>query len=126
MRRFNVLNPLVVKPVAPLVQATLDARTGAVVTLAGKVERLAGFKGDVTVSLTGVPPGVAVPTVAVKVAQTDYKLNLRFPPNFKPGEIDKLQVFATGRFAPNSPVLNRSEGAAVRVKLLPPAKPAKK
>lgn len=126
VRRFAVLNPLAVRLAAAQLQAPLDPAKGAEVKIQGKVERLAGFKGDVTVSMTGVPPGIAVPTAAVKAAATDFQLVLRFPPNFKPLELDKLQVFASGRYRPQSPLLNRSEDALVRVKLVPVAKPVKK
>lgn len=115
-RRFNVLNPLVVKPAAVQLDAVLDPKTGAEVKLTGKVERRGGFKGDVTVSLTGVPPGVAVPTVNVKADQSDFQLSLRFPPTFKPADLNTVEIFATGRFTPQSPLLNRSEPVAVRLK----------
>lgn len=117
VRRFNVLNPLVVKPAATRIEAALDAKTGAEIKLMGKVERRGGFKGDVTVSLTGVPPGIAVPATVVKTEQSDFQLVLRFPATFPPQELSNLEVFATGRYSPQSPLLNRSEPVAVRVQL---------
>ena len=78
-----------------------------------------------TVSVSGLPPGVAVPTVTVKAGQADFQLVLRFPPAFKTLEINNLEVFATGRYAPTSPLPNRSKGAALRVKLLPAVPPKK-
>jgi hypothetical protein len=122
VRRFSILNPLAVKPASTQLAATLDAKTGAEVKLTGKVERRGGFKGDVTVTLTGVPPGIAVPSAVVKADQTDFQLGLKFPGTFKTAEIGPLEVVATGRYSPQSPLLNRSEPVAVRVKLtLPPA-----
>ncbi len=97
----------------------LDAKTGAEVKLAGKVERRGGFKGDVTVSLAGVPAGIAVPTVVVKADKTDFQLSLKFPVGFKTLDVNTIEVFATGKFVPSSPLLNRSEAVAVRVKLTP-------
>jgi hypothetical protein len=126
VRRFAVLNPLAVQLTTTQFQIPLDAKIGAEVKLTGKVQRRGGFKGDVTVSLTGVPPGVAVPTAAVAADKTDFQLALRFPASFRASELNTLEVFATGRFGSQSPLLNRSEPVAVRVKLMPPASPAKK
>ncbi|HTU18951.1 MAG TPA: hypothetical protein VMG10_12900 [Gemmataceae bacterium] len=126
VRRFNVLNPLVVKAAATQIEAALDAKAGAEVRLAGKVERRGGFKGDVTVSLNGVPPGIAVPRAVVKDGQSDFQLVLRFPGNFKAQELSNLEIFATGKYSPQTPLLNRSEPVAVRVKLTPKATTAKK
>jgi hypothetical protein len=126
VRRFTVLNPLAVQLAVTKVEAPLDPRTGAEVKLAGKVERRAGFKGDVTVTLVGAPPGIPAPAVAVKADQTDFQLVLKFPGNFKALELNDLQVVATGRYGPTSPLLNRSEGVAVRVKLMPAAGAPKK
>ena len=126
VRRFRVLNPLVVKAAATQIEAALDAKTGAEVKLAGKVERRGGFKGDVTVSLTGVPPGIAVPRAIVKDGQSDFQLVLRFPGTFKAREPNTLEVFATGKYSPQTPLLNRSEPVQVHVKLTPKVPPAKK
>jgi hypothetical protein len=119
VRRFSVLNPLAVKLASTQLTATLDAKTGAEVKVVGKVERRGGFKGDVTVTLTAVPPGIAVPPAVVKADQTDFQLVLKFPGTFKPAELGPLEVVATGRYSPQSPVLNRSEPVAVHVKLAP-------
>jgi hypothetical protein len=119
VRRFAVLNPLVVKLATQRIEVPLDPKNGAEVKVTGKVERLAGFKEDVTVSIAGIPQGIAVPSVAVKCGGSDFQLVLKFPANFTVRDLDKLEVFATGKYDPKSPLLNRSEAAAVRVKLLP-------
>jgi hypothetical protein len=121
VRRFTVRNPLAVTLATTQIEVPLDPKMGAEVKLTGKVERRAGFKGDVTVSLASVPQGIPVPTVAVKADQTDFQLVLKFPGNFKPVALDNLEVFATGKYAPTSPLPNRSEGVGVRVKLVPAA-----
>jgi len=117
VRRFPVLNPLAVQLAATQLVVPLDPKTGADVKLAGKIERRGGFKGDVTVSLTGAPPGIAVPTAIVKADKTDFQLTLKFPAAFKMLALNKLEIFATGKYAANSPLLNRSEAVAVHVKL---------
>jgi hypothetical protein len=126
VRRFTVLNPLFVQLAATQLQALLDAKTGAEIKLTGKIERRGGFKGDVTVSLAGVPAGIAIPSVVVKADKSDFVLPLRFPATLKPLDLAPIEVFATGRFAPNSPLLNRSEAVAVRIKLAPAAAAVKK
>jgi hypothetical protein len=128
VKRFSVLNPLAVLPAVAQVEATLDARTGAEIELAGKVERRGGFKGDVTVSVAGLPSGIAVPTQALKADKADFQLVVKLPGTFKPQDLEKVEVFATGKYAPNSPLPNRSEPAAVRVKVVsaPAPPPAKK
>jgi hypothetical protein len=117
VHEFPVVNPLAVKlnEQAPI---KLEPKTGATVELAGKVERLEGAVGEVTLTLTGLPPGVAAPAPAtVKSGAVDFQFELKFSPNFKPGEYPGLKISATGR--PFGPLLVRSE-TAVTLKVLPP------
>lgn len=125
VRRFEVLNPLLVQAAAAQVEAILDPARGAEVKLAGKVQRRGGFAAEVTITLVGLPPGVAPPSVVLKPGQADYQLVLRLPPTFKPQDLDKVEISATGRFAPTSPLVNKSDPVTVRVKLVP-APPAPK
>ncbi len=97
VRRLPVLNPLAAKLSGPTtIEQTLDPKAGAVVKLTGKIERLAGFKGDVNLTLTGQPGGVAITNAAVKADQTDFALELRFPANFVAGEVKGIKLIATG------------------------------
>ncbi len=97
VRRLPVLNPLAVKLSGPTtIEQTLDPKAGAVVKLTGKIERLADFKGDVNLTLTGQPGGVAITNAAVKADQTDFALELRFPANFAAGEVKGIKLIATG------------------------------
>jgi hypothetical protein len=97
VRRLPVLNPIVVKlSGSTTIDQTLDPKVGAVVKLAGKIERLANFKGDVNLTLTGQPGGVAITNAAVKADQTDFALELRFPVNFAAGEVKGIKLIATG------------------------------
>lgn len=120
VRRLPVLNPIAVKLSGPTtIEQTLDPKTGAVVKLTGKIERLAGFKGDVNLTLTGQPGGVAITNAAVKVDQTDFALELRFPANFAAGEVKGIKLIATGPPDPqtgNQPIRTEVE---LIVKLLP-------
>ncbi len=101
VRRFEPIHPLGLQlPGDPVFVAKLDAKTGATVKIAGSIERLAGFAGDVTVSITGQPAGVAVPKVVVKPDQKDFALELKFPANFKPAQVETIKLFATGPPSP--------------------------
>lgn len=113
VRRLPVLNPIAVKLSGPTTIAqTLDPKAGAIVKLIGKLERLAGFKGDVSLTLTGQPGGVAITNAAVKADQTDFALELRFPANFAAGEVKGIKLIATGPPDPltgNQPIRSEVE-----------------
>ncbi|MFT5525149.1 MAG: hypothetical protein ACI9HK_003115, partial [Pirellulaceae bacterium] len=97
VRRFVPLNPLQLKLSGePKFMGKLDAKEGLVLALQGTIERKAGFGGDVTVSISGQPGGVAVPKVVLKPEQNEFNLELKFPANFKPSVVDSIKVFATG------------------------------
>lgn len=113
VRRLPVLNPLVVQlSSSTTIEQTLDAKTGAIVKLTGKLDRQAGFKGDVTMTLTGQPGGVAITNATVKADQTDFALELRFPANFAAGEVKGIKLIASGPPDPqsgNQPVRTETE-----------------
>ena len=120
VRRLPVLNPIAVKlSGSTTIEQTLDPKTGAVVKLIGKIERLAEFKGDVNLTLVGQPGGVAITNAAVKGDQTDFALELRFPVNFAAGEVKGIKLIATGPPDPqtgNQPIRTEVE---LLVKLIP-------
>ncbi|MBI3875308.1 MAG: hypothetical protein HY300_05000, partial [Verrucomicrobia bacterium] len=118
VREFALLNPLVVKLTLPA-PVKLDAKNGATVELTGQIERLAGAKGDVTVTLTGLPAGVTAPANAtIKAGETAFKFALKFPANFKPGDVTGLKFSATGK--PFDAAQVRSRDTELTFKLLPP------
>ncbi|HVX14410.1 MAG TPA: hypothetical protein VHC22_24705 [Pirellulales bacterium] len=121
VRTISVSNPLRLQYGGPpKLSAKIDRQVGAALKLAGKVERLEGLTGDVTVTISGLPAGINVPRVVVPAAQTDFELELKFPPNTAAGVIGGLQLVATGRMTPSSPLEIRSEAVHVAVELLPP------
>ena len=94
------------------IEQKLDPKTGAILKLTGKIERLANFKGDVNLTLTGQPSGVAITNAAVKADQTDFALELRFPANFVAGEVKGIKLIATGPLDPltgNQPIKTEIE-----------------
>ncbi len=120
VRRLPVLNPIAVKLSGPTtIEQTLDPKAGAVVKFTGKIERLAGFKGDVNLTLTGQPGGVAITNAAAKADQTDFALELRFPVNFVAGEVKGIKLIATGPADPLSGNQTIRTEVELIVKLLP-------
>lgn len=97
VRRFTPRNPLALKlPGDPAFVAKLDAKAGATIKVAGMIERLGGFGGDVTVTTTGQPKEVSAPKVVIKPDQNEFGLELKFPASYKPGDIDSIKLVATG------------------------------
>lgn len=125
LRRFGKHIPLSVSLAASSLAAKIDPKAGVTVSISGKIERHPGTNQDVTVTLAGLPGGVAVPKAVVKAGQSDFKLDVKFPASFKPAEINTIRVFATGKFLANSPLPVRSEDKAVSIKIEAAAPPAK-
>jgi hypothetical protein len=124
VRTTSVKLPVAVKlDGAAKIDAKLDAKTGATVEVKGIAERLNGFTGDIVVSLTGLPPGVAVPPpLTVKAAETKFVFKLTLPPTTPPAEA-KLKLSAS--VAPDAKQPNvrvKSRDVEVVLAILPPAK----
>lgn len=119
VKRIPSLNPLVIKLAGPIpLDASLDPKTGAVVKVTGTLERLAGYTGDVTLSVTGLPAGVASANVVVKAADTAFTVEVRIPANFAGTEIPDLKLIATGPPDPQSgniPVKSIESAVAIKV-----------
>ena len=99
VRRMEVRMPLIVKlDGSNRIEAVLDAKKGAVLTLKGKIERREGAKGDVALALTGLPAGAKADAVTVKTDTSDFVVNVTFPPGFATGEIKGIKL--SGSFAP--------------------------
>ncbi len=127
VRRINTLNPIILSlKGSNRLEGKIDPTAGATVKLTGNVARLAGMNQDVTVSLVGLPAGIAVPTAIVKVDQTDFELEIKFPANMTPVDVKGVQLFATGKFEPNAALEVRSEDVAVEIYLLMAETPAGK
>jgi hypothetical protein len=124
VRRISTLNPIVLESSTPdRIAAVVDPKAGATVAVSGKVNRLAGMNQVVTVSLVGLPAGVAVPKATVKADQTDYKLEVKFPATFKPAELTGIRVFATGKMRAKAPIAVRSKEVPVIIQLTAPPAP---
>ena len=120
VHKLAVFNPLRLQYLGePKFSVKLDRQAGATLKLAGKIERLEGLAGDVTVTIAGLPAGVNVPRLVVPAAQSDFELELKFPANAPLGTLQGLLI-ASGKMVPNAPLEVRSEPVAVGVELLPP------
>ena len=116
VRALPVINPLVVKWAAPKFEVKLDAKMGAALELVGKLERLENAKGDVVITLTGLPAGITVPRATVKDGETDFKLPLKFPAGFVAGELKGVKAAATGKFFAGGPdIKSREIDAAIQL-----------
>jgi len=124
VREFPVLNPVALK-LAALAPVKLDAKTGATLDVVGQVERLNGAKGDVTVTLTGLPAGVTAPaTAVVKDGASEFKFALKFPAGFKAGDFTGLKLSASAKPFNAATVKSRDLDFAVKI-LAPEPPPAK-
>lgn len=118
VRRLPVVNPLALKlAMAGPVEATLDAKTGAALKIDGKIERVADYKGAVTVLVVGLPPGVSLPAVAVPADKSDFQLDLRLPPNFAASEIKGIKLTAQGPGDPFSGQVLKAPDVELTVKV---------
>lgn len=124
VRRLTVLNPLAIKLTnPPAMEVTFDPAAGATAKLVAKIERSAGYMGDVTVSFTGLPAGVVAPNKVLKADQTDLAVEIKIPANFATEEIKGVKLLATGPPDPmsgNLPV--KSPEVEIQIKLLKPTK----
>ena len=103
----------------------IDPKSGSKITITGKVERLAGMKQAVTVTLSGLPAGIAVPKAALQPDQTEFKPEVAFPATFKQDELTTVRVFATGKMRPNAPIDVRSKELPLTISLTAKAEPTK-
>jgi hypothetical protein len=122
VRKLFVALPVAVKADDTRFDAVLDAKANATVEVSGAVARLNGFAGDVSVSLTGLPPGVPAPgPMTVKASDTDFAFKLTVPPNAPAGEAKlKLTATAIDSKQPNARVKGRE--VEVTLVVLPSAK----
>lgn len=122
VRRLPKLNPLALKlATPPTFEATLDPKSGAVIKVAGQLDRLGGPMGDVNLSISGLPAGVSATTAALKPDQKEFNLELRFPANFTQVEVTGLKLTAIGPPDPMSGNVQVRNEVDLVVKLtLPP------
>jgi hypothetical protein len=121
IRVLKVRMPAAVKFDSAELEAELDAKAGAKLEVKGAVERLGGFAGDVSVTLTGLPAGVPAPGAAtVKAGATTFNFKLALPPTTPAGAVKlKLAATATDPKQPNVRVRLRDADAVLKVNAAP-------
>src|SRR5207247_1099082 len=83
---------------------------------------LGDFNKPVTVTLTGLPAGLPVPSVVVAAERSEFELPVAFPPTTKPGLLANVKLVATSSDKSQSAL--RSNEIAVAVIVEPPPPPA--
>lgn len=119
-RRIATLNPVGLQLAATTLEAKLDAKTGAVVKFAGKVERRGAFAGEVTITATGQPGGVKADKITVAAGMDAFEFPVTFPANFKAGDVTGIKLAASG--IPDTTKTNqivRTKDVPITIKLTP-------
>jgi hypothetical protein len=75
----------------------VEPKKGGVLEIKGEIERTDDAKGDVTVSLSGLPAGLNAPAVTIKAADRAFAFKINLPAAFKPGEFPAVKVSATSK-----------------------------
>jgi hypothetical protein len=124
VQRLAVRMPLVVKLDGPnRIETAFDPKKGATLKLQGKIERIAGVKADVALTLTGLPAGAKADAVTVKADATDFAVNVTFPPTVAPGEIKAVKLSGSLAPDPKTPAVRvKSRDVEVTLVLKAPAK----
>jgi len=120
-RRLAVLNPIGLNLVQANVEVKLDAKTGAIAKIVGKVERRGGFAGEVTITAAGQPAGVRAERLVVPAGMDAFEFPVTIPANFKPGELAGIRLFASG--VPDATKANqtvRTKDVPVTIKIAAP------
>ena len=109
----------------PELEAKLDPKEGASVKWSGKVERLGGATGEVTITVVNVPGGVSAPRVVLKPDQTAFDVELKLPPSLGGDKIEGMKLSASG--PPDEKKANQlvKVELPISVKITRPPTPAK-
>jgi hypothetical protein len=118
VRRLAVVRPIrVVLEVSPRIDVALNAKTGANVSIAGKVVRREGTQGIATVTLSGLPAAIKSAPVTVPADKSEFTLTLALPPTTPAGEIAGLKLSAAIAPDPKTPMV-RVKSADVELTLV--------
>ena len=96
--------PIAVKLSSPVkLDVKLDPKLPVNIEVKGEIVRSEGYTGEATVTLVGLPPGIAAPTLVVKAAETAFVLKLAVPPSIAPGETKGIKLSASAVTDPKQP-----------------------
>ena len=94
--KIPVVNPMALTFPAE-VSGTVESKKGGTLEIKGEIDRTDDAKGEVTVSLSGLPAGLNAPAVTVKAAERTFALKIALPAAFKAGEFPAVKISATGK-----------------------------
>ena len=118
VRRLAVARPIrVVLKDSPRIEVVSDAKTGASVSITGKVERREGTQGIATVTLAGLPAAIKAAPVTVPADKSEFALTIALPPATPVGEIGGLKLSAAIATDPKTPMV-RVKSADIDVTLV--------
>ncbi len=105
VKRLPVKTQLLVSADAPRVAVKADAKKPVPVEIKGKLERREGLTGDVALTLTGLPPGVAAANVTVPVGRADFVFKLSLPAGYAAGEYSGIKLGGSAVADPKVPAV---------------------
>ncbi len=94
--KIPVVNPVQVS-LPSEVTTTIDPKKGGAIEIKGEIERTDDAKGDVAISVSGLPAGLNAGAITVKAADRAFAVKIAIPPAFKPGEFSSVKLSATSK-----------------------------
>ena len=95
--RLPIKNPLLFSlDKGTKLEAVFDAKKGAEFLFKGKVQRLEGLIGDITLVATGLPAGARFEPALLKADKNDFDGKIIFPVNLVPQEYKDVKLSASG------------------------------
>jgi hypothetical protein len=126
VKTMNAISPIrVVLDSSPQVEVRLNARTGAVARWSGKIERLEGVKGAVTIAFEGLPKSLTDPKVVIPADKSEFKVEFKIPVTAETGAALEFKLFATIKPDAKAVTIVKSPNIDLALTVLPVKKPAK-
>src|SRR5262249_61619987 len=95
VRRMTVRRPVAIELGGPdRIDAKLDPKSPTVVEVKGRVKRLDGFTGKVSVIPSGRPASVPANAVVVNTTNDDFTVRITLPPTTPPGDLKGFRLVA--------------------------------
>lgn len=120
VRDLPVQHQLAIELASARQETALDPKTGAKLTVAGKILRQAGLTGDVQLTAANLPAGVTAPAVTIKADATEFSLLITLPATLPPGELPPIQLSAAAPDNQNNNVRVTSRPTPLNIVILPP------
>jgi hypothetical protein len=116
-RRVRVAAPSFTLVSTGTVKIDVRAGKGPTGKFTGRIER-AGFPHPITLSLAGLPAGVASPTLVVPGDKSEFEFAVSLPKGSKPGEVKGVKLVGTSQPGPNKTV-SATNQIAVELNVVP-------